>query len=41
MYLLDTDKLQRPKSLTVFYADTRQEQPPLTIAGRNIMDELQ
>lgn len=41
MYLLDTGKIARPKSLTVFYADTRQELPPLAIAARQIMDELE
>lgn len=41
MYLLDTGKVPRPKSLTVFYADTRQELPPLAIAARHIMDELE
>jgi DNA sulfur modification protein DndC len=41
MYLLDTGKIARPKSLTVFYADTRQELPPLAIAARHIMDELE
>jgi DNA sulfur modification protein DndC len=41
MYLLDTGKVARPKSLTVFYADTRQELPPLAIAARHIMDELE
>jgi DNA sulfur modification protein DndC len=41
MYLLDTGKIPRPKSLTVFYADTRQERPPLAIAARHIMDELE
>jgi len=41
MYLLDTGKIRRPKSLTVFYADTRQELPPLAIAARHIMDELE
>lgn len=40
MYLLDTGKVPRPKSLTVFYADTRQELPPLAIAAQHIMDEL-
>ncbi|MBB5610409.1 MULTISPECIES: hypothetical protein [unclassified Janthinobacterium] len=40
-YLLDTGKIARPKSLTVFYADTRQELPPLAIAARQITDELQ
>jgi DNA sulfur modification protein DndC len=41
MYLLDTGKIPRPKTLTVFYADTRQELPPLAIAARYIMDELE
>jgi DNA sulfur modification protein DndC len=41
IYLLDTGKVPRPKSLTVFYADTRQELPPLAIAARHIMDELE
>jgi DNA sulfur modification protein DndC len=41
MYLLDEGKIPRPKSLTVFYADTRQELPPLAIAARHIMDELE
>jgi DNA sulfur modification protein DndC len=29
IWMLDTGKIPRPKSLTVFYADTRQELPPL------------
>lgn len=41
MYLLDTGKIKRPKSLTVFYADTRLELPPLAIAAQQIMDELE
>lgn len=41
IWLLDTGKISRPKSLTVFYADTRQELPPLAIAARHIMDELE
>lgn len=40
IWLLDTGRVPRPKSLTVFYADTRQELPPLAIAARQIMDEL-
>lgn len=40
VYLLDSGKIPRPKSLTVFYADTRQELPPLAIAAQHIMDEL-
>jgi len=41
MWLLNTGKIERPKSLTVFYADTRQELPPLAVAARQIMDELE
>lgn len=39
-WLLDTGRVPRPKTLTVFYADTRQELPPLAIAAQQIMDEL-
>ena len=38
MWLLDTGKIQRPKSLTVFYADTRQELPPLAVAAARSID---
>ncbi|MYM81110.1 phosphoadenosine phosphosulfate reductase family protein [Duganella sp. FT50W] len=40
MWLLDTDRVPRPKTLTVFYADTRQELLPLAHAAHQIMDEL-
>lgn len=40
VHLLDTGRLARPKSLTVFYADTRQELPPLAIAASSIMLQL-
>ena len=40
MWLLDSGRIPRPKSLTVFYADTRMELPPLAIAARQIMDDL-
>jgi DNA sulfur modification protein DndC len=40
MYLIDSSKIPAPKTLTVFYADTRQELPPLAIAAQQIMDEL-
>jgi len=33
MWLLDSGRIPRPKSLTVFYADTRMELPPLAIAA--------
>ncbi len=39
-WLIDTGKIKAPQSLTVFYADTRQELPPLAIAAMHIMDEL-
>lgn len=39
-WLIDVGKIQTPQSLTVFYADTRQELPPLAIAAQHIMDEL-
>jgi DNA sulfur modification protein DndC len=39
-WLIDTGKIRRPETLTVFYADTRQELPPLAIAAAQIMDEL-
>lgn len=40
IYLIDSGKISAPKSLTVFYADTRLELPPLAIAAAQIMDEL-
>lgn len=40
MWLLDTGRIPRPKTLTVFYADTRQELLPLAHAAEQIMDEL-
>lgn len=39
-WLIDTGRIQKPRTLTVFYADTRQELPPLAIAAEQIMDEL-
>jgi len=39
-WLIDTGKVKAPQTLTVFYADTRQELPPLAIAAEQIMDEL-
>jgi DNA sulfur modification protein DndC len=40
VHLLDTGRLQRPKSLTVFYADTRQELLPLAISAETIMQQM-
>lgn len=39
-HLLDVGLLAPPKSLTVFYADTRQELPPLAIAAERVMAQL-
>jgi DNA sulfur modification protein DndC len=39
-WLIDSGRIAAPRSLTVFYADTRQELPPLAIAAAQIMDEL-
>ncbi|MBB4267693.1 phosphoadenosine phosphosulfate reductase family protein [Roseospira visakhapatnamensis] len=38
--LLESGTLDRPRSLTVFYADTRMELPPLAIAAQGIMARL-
>lgn len=38
--LLESGELARPSSLTVFYADTRMELPPLAIAARGIVERL-
>ncbi|MBZ9600723.1 phosphoadenosine phosphosulfate reductase domain-containing protein [Phyllobacterium chamaecytisi] len=40
IHLIDVGKLKPPKSLTVFYADTRLELPPLAIAAERIMEQL-
>jgi DNA sulfur modification protein DndC len=40
VHLIDVGKLPAPKTLTVFYADTRQELPPLHIAAQQIMGQL-
>ncbi|TCN30319.1 phosphoadenosine phosphosulfate reductase family protein [Sinorhizobium americanum] len=41
VHLLDTGRLQPPKSLSVFYADTRQELPPLAISAEAIMRQME
>lgn len=41
MYLLKTGRVPRPETLTVFYADTRQELLPLSLAANDIRTELQ
>lgn len=38
--LIESGAVPRPKSLTVFYADTRMELPPLAIAALAIMERL-
>lgn len=40
VHLIDSGLVPAPRSLTVFYADTRQELTPLAIAAAQIMDEL-
>lgn len=40
VHLIQTGQLQPPKTLTVFYADTRLELPPLAIAAQRIMEQL-
>ena len=41
IWLLDTGRVAPPERLTVFYADTRQELPPLAIAAHQIMGDLE
>jgi DNA sulfur modification protein DndC len=40
VHLIDVGRLAAPKSLSVFYADTRQELPSLAIAAQRIMAQL-
>lgn len=40
IHLLDSGQLKRPERLTVFFADTRMELPPLYFAAREIMQCL-
>jgi DNA sulfur modification protein DndC len=40
LWLIDTGRVRRPRSITVFLADTRQELPPLWAAAMQIIDEL-
>lgn len=39
-HLLETGRVPQPESITVLYADTRQELPPLHSAAMKILDEL-
>ena len=41
LYLIDSGKVSRPRSITVFLADTRQELLPLWAAAMQIIDELE
>lgn len=41
IYLIESGKVARPKTLTVMYADTRLELLPLWIAAKAIRDELE
>lgn len=41
IWLIDTGRIKPPKTLTVFYADTRQELLPLANAAKRIMEELE
>ena len=40
VHLIEAGRLPAPKSLSVFYADTRQELPPLALAAEEIMEGL-
>jgi DNA sulfur modification protein DndC len=40
-HLIEAGKIPKPESLTILYADTRQELPPLHTAALNILDALE
>lgn len=40
LHLIEVGKLAPPKTLSVFYADTRMELPPLAIAAERIMQQM-
>lgn len=40
IYLIDSGKIAKPKSLTVLYADTRMELPPLAVAAASMQDDM-
>lgn len=40
-HLIESGQIQKPESLTVLYADTRQELPPLHIGAMKMLDALQ
>lgn len=39
-YLIESGRIPKPESLTVLYADTRQELPPLLASAMRILEEL-
>ena len=41
IHLIETGQIPKPESLTVIYADTRQELPPLHNAAIGILDEVE
>lgn len=41
IHLIESGQIQQPESLTVLYADTRQELPPLHIGAMNMLNALQ
>jgi len=40
VHLIETGRVQRPESLTVLYADTRMELPPLQTAAISVLDSM-
>ena len=40
LYLLDSGQVERPKKISVLYADTRQELPPLFVSALAIIERL-
>ncbi|CAD7023259.1 phosphoadenosine phosphosulfate reductase [Pseudorhizobium endolithicum] len=40
IHLIDAGRLQAPESISVLYADTRMELPPLAIAAERLLDRL-
>lgn len=41
IWMIDSGMIKVPEKLTIFYADTRMELPPLSIAAYQIIDELE
>lgn len=39
-HLIETGRVPRPDSITVLYADTRMEMPPLQVAAMGVLEEL-